>query len=268
MARGRARQRALDRLDALYRSGEYEEAEAGARDLAGTPSRPWGKPGPQFQARALAAKVAVAHGRGAEVLADLEALAAQIPPINDVAHLLLLSVRHDRAVVLDGQGRYTEAEAEALSILHALSRLAHVFPVWRPELQVLATLAHVLCGQGRHEEAEAIARGNLPRADSDSVAALHAALVRSLNGQSRYEEALDLARSFTPEPDRAACGRLGLVTAEALYGMERRDEAEAAVREVLTDGERCLHPAHPRIREARALLARITGEGPGRKPGE
>jgi hypothetical protein len=51
-------------------------------------------------------------------------------------------------------------------------------------------------------------------------------------------------------------------TAVALHGLGRRSEAEAAVREALTDCERFLHPDHPRIREARTLLARITTEDP------
>ncbi|MFD5495416.1 hypothetical protein ACFYY3_08255 [Streptomyces sp. NPDC001812] len=51
-------------------------------------------------------------------------------------------------------------------------------------------------------------------------------------------------------------------TAAALHGLGHRSEAEAAAREALADCERSLHPAHPRIREARTLLARITADDP------
>ncbi|CAM5260472.1 hypothetical protein SVIOM342S_06586 [Streptomyces violaceorubidus] len=65
-----------------------------------------------------------------------------------------------------------------------------------------------------------------------------------------------------PQPPRHAAGYRDLVTAEALHGLGRRAEAEAAVRRSLADCESRLHPAHPRTGEARALLARVTGEDP------
>ncbi|MFF9219254.1 hypothetical protein [Streptomyces viridosporus] len=50
--------------------------------------------------------------------------------------------------------------------------------------------------------------------------------------------------------------------AEALHGPGRRGEAEAAVRRALTDCGHRLRPARPRVREARARPARVTGEEP------
>ncbi|MFF1295219.1 MULTISPECIES: hypothetical protein [unclassified Streptomyces] len=51
-------------------------------------------------------------------------------------------------------------------------------------------------------------------------------------------------------------------TAAALHGLGHRSEAETAARQALTDCERSLHPEHPRLRQARTLLADITAGGP------
>ncbi|CAL9598805.1 hypothetical protein SUDANB176_05389 [Streptomyces sp. enrichment culture] len=262
-ARDSAREELFARLELQYKAGEYEEVEATARALAGVPRPPWRKRSlPQWQARTLATGVAVAHGRGAEVMTELEELIAELEPVDAEAHVLRLVVRNNRVTVLVGQERYEEAESEALGILREVTRLAHLTPLWKLELSALENLAAALCGQARFEEAEDIARGNLPRAEEPALAALHATLVHSLNGQGRYGEALAEARRCTPHQARKDSGRLDLVTAEALRGLGRRGEAEAAARRALTDCGRHLHPAHPRIREARALLARIAEEGP------
>ncbi|MEV5998635.1 tetratricopeptide repeat protein [Streptomyces griseomycini] len=262
-ARDSAREELFARLELQYRAGEYEEVEAAARAFAAAPRPPWRKrPLPQWQARTLATGAAVAHGRGAEVMAELEALIAELKPADAEAHALRLVVRDNRVTVLVGQERYEEAEGEALGILREVTRLAHPAPLGKLELGALGNLAAALCGQARFDEAEEIARGNLPRAEEPALAALHATLVHSLNGQGRYEEALAEARRNTPHQARRDSGRLDLVTAQALRGLGRRGEAEAAARRALTDCGRHLHPSHPRIREARSLLARITEEGP------
>jgi tetratricopeptide (TPR) repeat protein len=108
-----------------------------------------------------------------------------------------------------------------------------------------------------------VARGNLSRAKGPAAGVLHTTLARSLHGQGRHEEALTEIGRSPAQPPRYAAGYLDLVTAEALYGLGRRAEAETAVRRALTDCERRLHPAHPRTGEARALLARVTGEEAG-----
>ncbi|MFI8950859.1 tetratricopeptide repeat protein [Streptomyces sp. NPDC053750] len=247
------------RLRAMSAEGRYEEVEAEARALAALPRRPWRRRPPHWEARVLATGTAVMHGRGAEVLDELETLIAELEPVDLNARFLRLIARGNRVAALSGLRRYAEAETEALAILSELTRIAHRTPVWRLEVTILTHLAAVLCGQGRHEEAEAIARGNLPRAEQPTAAVLHATLVRSLNGQGRHEEALAEARRSAP-PQPHAAGHLDLVTAEALYGLGRRAEAETTVRRALGDYERRLHPDHPRFREARALLARVTGE--------
>ncbi|WP_399889744.1 hypothetical protein ACGH7X_28210 [Streptomyces sp. BBFR51] len=256
------------RLRAMAKQGRYEEVEAEARALAALPRRPWRRRPPHWEARVLATGTAVMHGRGAEVLHELEALIAELAPADLNAQVLRLIARGNRVAALSGLRRYAEAETEALGILSELTRIAHRTPVWRLEVNTLVHLAAVLCGLARHEEAEAVARGNLPRAEGPAVAVLHATLARSLNGQGRCEEALAEVRRSLPRPPRYAGGYLDLVTAEALYGLGRRAEAEAAVRRALTDCEQQLHPAHPRIGEARALLARITGEEPREEDGE
>ncbi len=86
--------------------------------------------------------------------------------------------------------------------------------------------------------------------------------MRALNGQGRYEETLAVARRFAPPPQRADSGLVDLFTGAAQLGLGRLGEAEAAARRALTDCERQLHPAHPRTREVRDLLARVTGEHP------
>ncbi|WP_405817568.1 tetratricopeptide repeat protein [Streptomyces sp. NBC_00838] len=257
-----SRRVALDRIQNLLQAGGFEQAEAEARALAAS-SRTRGD-GPDlisWPARSLAAGAAVAHGRGAELLPELDTLIKELRQTTGADRQLLLAVRSNRAAVLVQQDRHTEAEAEAMDILRGTTRIAHLTEVWRIELNALTNLAAALNGQGRYEEAEAIARGNLPRADGPA-AFLHCALVRSLNGQKRYGEALAEARRYTPAGGRTASGTLGIVTARALHGLGRRDEAEAAAREALTACEQSLHPAHPRIKEARTLLAHITAEGP------
>lgn len=266
--RGRSRETAtLERLQQLWQEGEYEEVEAGARALEAESAR-LRKRGRAlavaWQAKALATAAACAHGRGAQVLAELESLTAELKGTAGRGRTLLLLIRSNHMLVLNSQGRYAEAEAAGLDILRDLTLLKHLTPVWELELCVLDNLVDALCGQARYEEAEAIARGNLPRAKGTAVAALHCGLVHSLNGQGRYEEALTEARRLSPPWDRGQSGSLGMGTAGALHGLGRRSEAEAAAREALTDCERFLHPDHPRIREARTLLARVTaGDPPG-----
>ncbi|MCX5170395.1 hypothetical protein ACWD64_20735 [Streptomyces antibioticus] len=82
--------------------------------------------------------------------------------------------------------------------------------------------------------------------------------MRSLNGQKRYAEALTEAHRLTLRWDRCQSGDLGIATAVALHGLGRRSEAEATVREALNECERFLHPDHPRVQEARTLVAHIT----------
>jgi tetratricopeptide (TPR) repeat protein len=247
----------------MSKEGRYEEVEAEARTLAALPRRPWRRRPPHWEARVLATATAVMHGRVAEVMNELDTLIAELEPVGLNSQMLRLIARSNRVVALSGLRRYAEAETEANGILRELTGIAHRTPVSGLEVNTLGHLAAVLCGLARHEEAEAIARGNLPRADGPAVAVLHATLARSLNGQGRYEEALAEVRRSVPQPPRYAGGYLDLVTAEALYGLGRRAEAEDAVRRALTDCERLLHPDHPRIGEARVLLARVSDEGPG-----
>lgn len=261
--RDRTRRKTLARIEDLLHDGRYEEAEAAARALDATPRRPWQRPRREWEARTHATYAAVALGRTAEVLPELEELIAGLEPLNDAVLVLRLVARNNRAVALVGLERYPEAEAETLAVLRQVARLSHLHRLAGLEMCALETLAQALCGQGRHEEAEAIVRGNLYRAGAHSLAPLLATLTRSLNGQGRYEEALAEARRSIPVVDRAESGHLGLVTAQALLGLGRREEAEAAVRRALAECERDLHPAHPRTAEARALLARVTGEEPG-----
>ncbi|MFG2680042.1 hypothetical protein [Streptomyces sp. NPDC048392] len=250
------------RLRTMTRQGRYEEVEAEARALAALPRRPWRRRPPHWEARVLATGTAVMHGRVTEALDELDRLIAELEPVGLNSQMLRLTARGNRVVALSGLRRYAEAETEALGILRGLSRIAHRAPVSRLEANTLGHLAAVLCGLARHEEAEAVARGNLPRTDGPAVAVLYATLARSLNGQGRHEEALTEVRRSVPHPPRYAGGYVDLVTAEALSGLGRRAEAETTARRALTDCERQLHPSHPRLGEARALLARVTGEEP------
>lgn len=268
MIRGRSREAAaLECLHQLWKEGKYEEVEARARALeaeaeSGRRRRRGRGIAVARHAKVLATAAACAHGRGAQVLTELESLTAELHEMAGPGRVLLLMIRSNHMLVLNSEGRCGEAEAEGLDILRELTRLKHLAPVWHVELCVLDNLVDALCGQARYEEAEAIARGNLPRAERGTIAALHCGLVRSLNGQGRYDEALTEARRFAPRWDRGLSGSLGLGTAVALHGLGRRSAAETAVREALTDCERFLHPDHPRIREARTLLARITADEP------
>ncbi|MFE2580666.1 hypothetical protein [Streptomyces sp. NPDC059378] len=250
----------LDQVADLYAAGEFEEAEAEARALAAAPrvrgGDPWLVP---WLAMFSATGAAIAHGRGAQVLPELEAMIAAAAQMDGGLYLRgkRLELRSDRVLVLVQQDRCAEAEAEALDILRAITRLAYFTEVWQSELEALAYLAGAVNGQGRYEEAEAIARGNLPRADEPTAAVLHRVLVDSLNGQGRYEEALAEVRWLAPV-GRAGSGAADLATAAALHGLGRRSEAEAAARSALAACEEFLHPDHPRIRDARVLLTRIT----------
>ncbi|MGV9593236.1 tetratricopeptide repeat protein [Streptomyces tendae] len=248
------------RLKAMTSEGRYEEVEAEARTLAALPRRPWRRRPPHWEARVLATGAAVMHGRTAEALDELDTLIAELEPVGLNSQMLRLIARSNRVVALSGLRRYAEAETEANGVLRELNQIAHRAPVATLEINTLGHLATVLCGLARHEEAEAVARGNLPRAKGTGAGVLNTTLARSLNGQGRYEEALAEVRRSPPRSPRYAAGYQDLVGAEALYGLGRRAEAEDAVRRSLADCERQLHPAHPRTAEARALLARITGE--------
>lgn len=266
-ARGRAtssQRVALERIQGLLEAGSFEQAEAEARALAASPRGRGGDPElVSWLARSLAAGAAVGHGRGAELLPEIETLITELEQTAGADRQLLLAVRSNRAAILVQQDRHAEAEAEVRDILRGATRIAHLAKMWRIEVNALANLAAALNGQGRYEEAEAVARGNLPRAEGPSAAFLHRALVRSLNGQSRYEEALAEARRDTADVGRTASGTLEIVTAGALHGLGRRGEAEATARRAVAACEQSLHPAHPRIKEARTLLTRIVAEEPG-----
>lgn len=247
----------------LADEGRFEEAEAEARacqEAARRLRRRRRRLTMTWYAQVTATAVACAHGRGTEVLAEMEALVAELDGMTGSGRTLLLLVRHNRATILDWQGRHAEAEAEEQALLRELSHLKHLgTKVWKLELTVLDGLADALCGLGRHQEAEAIARGNLPRAEGvkGAEAALHCTLVRSLNGQGRYAEALTEARRFTPPWERGHTGKLDLVTATALHGLGRHGEAAETARRALADCARHLHPSHPRLAEIRTLLARL-----------
>ncbi|MFG2424657.1 hypothetical protein ACGFWD_37180 [Streptomyces sp. NPDC048448] len=91
----------------------------------------------------------------------------------------------------------------------------------------------------------------------------------SLNGQGRYEEALAESGQPTPPAFRAGSGQSAMARAAALHGLGRNDEAVMTVRQALRECEQFLHPTHPRMREARELLARITaGDPPSEAPDE
>ncbi|MFD8423200.1 hypothetical protein [Streptomyces sp. NPDC059466] len=244
-------------------AGEFEEAEARARALAVAP-RVWGGDPliVSWLARSSAATAAIRHGRGAEVLPELETLITEVERTaagSPDLRAMLLVLRSNRIAVLIQQDRCAEAEAEAKDILRAITRLAHLTDVRATELDAVAKLADALNGQGRYEEAEASARGNLPRADELTADDLRHILVRSLNGQGRYEEALTEVRRLAPVA-RADSGKVDLAKAQALHGLGNRAEAEATARRALIACEQLLHPAHPRTQEARTLLALITVE--------
>ncbi|MFD8762300.1 tetratricopeptide repeat protein [Streptomyces mirabilis] len=255
----------LHRLQELSAAGEFEEAEARARALAAAP-RVWGGDPliVSWLARSSAATAAIRHGRGAETLPELETLITEVERTVEGGpelRAMLLGLRSNRVAVLVQQDRCTEAEAEAKDILRAITRLAHLTEVRDTELAALINLAAALNGQGRYEEAEAIARGNLTRADELTADDLRHILARSLNGQARYEEALVEVRRLAPV-NRADSGAVDLAKARALHGLGRRSEAETTARQALTVCEQFLHPAHPRIQDARTLLTRIAAEDP------
>ncbi|MFJ3222612.1 tetratricopeptide repeat protein [Streptomyces sp. NPDC086783] len=257
---------ALKELLSLVKADRYEEVEVRARALATTPHRNGGRDAMTvWLARTFAASAAVLHGRGEEVLPELDALSAELAHTSGTDRTVLLVNRVSRATVLIRLERYTEAEAEVSDVLRAVTRLAHLTDVWDVELSALSCLAEVLCALGRYEEAEAVARGNLPRAKGSRATSLRCLLAQSLNGQGRYEEALAECRAPTAPVSRAGTGYLDMVTAAALHGLGHRGEAETAARQALDDCERLLHPSHPRIGKIRALLADITAEEP---PGE
>ncbi|MEU0783003.1 hypothetical protein ABZ341_15640 [Streptomyces sp. NPDC006173] len=247
--------------------GEYEDAEVRAQAFADRPRRPWDRSSshlPVWLARTIAVTAAVLHGRRGHVLPELDALAAELRETSGGDRTVLLVLRINRAVVLLGEEQYGKAEAEASDVLGEVTRLAHLAQVADLELSALACLAEALCGQNRFEEAEAVARGNLPRAAGNRASSFRYLLVCSLNGQGRYEEALAEAVQPTPPVSRAGSGQPAMAAAAALHALDRRDDAEVTARQALSACEEFLHPDHPRIREARDLLTRITAGEPPR----
>lgn len=245
-------------------TGEYEEVEAQAQALAARPRRAWERhPEPVWLARAYALSAAVLYGRREHVLTELDSLAAELQQTSGGYRKILLVAQVARAVVLNGEERYAEAESQATDILREVTRLSHLTHVADIELSALACLAEAMCGLGRYEEGEAIARGNLPRATENRAASLRCLLVHSLNSQGRYEEALAESRQPMPPASRAGSGASAMVLAAALHGLGRRDEAKATAHQALDECKQFLHPTHPRIRQAQELLAHITaGDSP------
>jgi hypothetical protein len=106
-----------------------------------------------------------------------------------------------------------------------------------------------------------VARGNLSRATGDRAASSRCLLVHSLNGQHHYAEALTESERPSPPTSRARNGRSAMAAATALHGLGRRHVAVLTARQAACECERFLHPAHPRIREAREPLARLAADG-------
>ncbi|MFE5537084.1 hypothetical protein [Streptomyces sp. NPDC056492] len=191
------------------------------------------------------------------MLAEQEALIEELEQLDGANRDLLLSARLNRAWVLIDEGRPAEAEVEARVVLRALTQLKHLTEVWQLELSALKCLGDTLCAQDEYEEAETIARGNLPRAEKQLATRLHRLLIHSLSGQGRHEEALAESRRTFPKLPPYASGELELARAVALHALGRTSEAETEARRALAACEPYLHPAHPRVGEVHALLARI-----------
>ncbi|MFE6909648.1 tetratricopeptide repeat protein [Streptomyces erythrochromogenes] len=241
----------------LLQEGSFEAAEERARALVAVRESARGRdrrPATLWEGRYTAALVAVLHGRGTTVLAELDALITGLEQLPVTSRQLQLRARILRAWVLLDEGRPAEAEDEAETVLRALTRNMYVTDVWELELIALVCMGDVLCALERHAEAEAIARGHLPRAEGDLAAGLHLLLRRSLSGQGRHEEALAEAARHRPDPSPAQSGAHELATAVALHGAGRHDEAREEARRALTACERHLHPGHPRVAEIRDML--------------
>lgn len=250
----------LDYVDSLVTEGRFADAEARARRLIAARQGVWGRdrrPVTVWQARYLAIWAAAVHGRGAAVLAELEALITEFEQLSGAIRQLLLYARVSRGWVLIGEGRPAEAQAEAEDVLRASTRIGQLTDVLRLELCALNLLGESLCAQDLHGEAEAIARGNLLRDEKQTDTGFHLLLISSLSGQGRHEEALTESRECSPRPFPGASGELELATAVALHGLGRNDEARAEALRALAACEWYLHPAHPRVGEIHVLLARI-----------
>ncbi|MFE1230574.1 hypothetical protein [Streptomyces sp. NPDC058745] len=248
----------MDDVHELVREGRFEAAEALARTVIAARQGKRGRdrrPVTVWQATYYAVMAATVHGRGAATLAEQEALIEELQQVGGANRALLLSTRLNRAYVLIDEGRPTEAEVEARAVLRALTQLSHLIRVWQIELCALDCLGHALCAQHKYEEAEAIARGNLPQTEGLWPASLQRLLIRSLSGQGRHEEALAESSKTFPELPSAS-GELELAKAEALHALGRSREAETEARRALAACERYLHPAHPRMGDVHAMLAR------------
>ncbi|MET9048732.1 FtsK/SpoIIIE domain-containing protein, partial [Streptomyces sp. NPDC004362] len=92
--------------------------------------------------------------------------------------------------------------------------------------------------------------------------ALSLALTHTPQEVGVYGLALAESRQPTPPASRAGSGQSAMVVAAALHGLGRRDEAEMMARQAVDECKQFLHPTHPRIREARDLLAQITAGDP------
>ncbi|MFJ7065984.1 tetratricopeptide repeat protein [Streptomyces sp. NPDC101115] len=204
-----------------------------------------------------ATAAAIAHGRGADVLVELEVLIKDMESSYSRHRELLLATRLHRAWVLIDLERPAEAEAEARDVLRSVARLRPLAEMGDIELWAVLCLGDALCAQHRYEEAEAIARGNLRRADRRPERGLRILLARALSGLGRHEEALAEAHGTAPECSPGTSGELELATAVALHGLGRRSEAREEARRALSACERFFLPSHPRVGKIHALLDRI-----------
>ncbi|WP_432167923.1 tetratricopeptide repeat protein [Streptomyces sp. bgisy031] len=247
---------------ALYKAGQYAEAEAEARAVARSLPR---ADSYAPLALSIAALATGAQGRHADAVATYDEALPTFGRIFGVHHWQTLKLRSDRAQELAALGRHAECEAECAAVARTADRGAG------PEMQELAAatrngLVFALNAQGRHPEAEALARKALaahPEPDRLSLV-LRLGLARSLNGQARHQEAMaeadradDLRRSLPEEHRRPETGAVELAVATALLGLRRGTEARLRAAAAHDACLASFGPDHRRTVEARVLLDRI-----------
>jgi tetratricopeptide (TPR) repeat protein len=181
-------------------------------------------------------------------------------------------LQYDIAVVLLGQGHYSESEATLREVINACEQV--LGPEHPDTLESRTRLALVLCNEGKYTEAEVEDRAVLKLIEKVlGPEHRHTLLSRGtlawiLLNEGKYTEAEAEDRAVLklrekvlgPEDPDTLMSRY--ILALVLSGEGKYTEAEAEDRAVLKLREKVLGPEHPETLESRYILAGVlSGEG-------
>jgi tetratricopeptide (TPR) repeat protein len=247
-----------NRIQELYRSGNYKEAEATAEKYVALARGRYGERHPKFAtANFWLGSILESQGRYAEAELLYQRALAIAENALGPDHTAVGTDLNNLAVLYEDQGRYAEAEPlyqRALAIAEKALRSDHLDVGIR-----LNNLAHLYEGQGRYAEAEPLYQRALAIAEK-ALGPGHPTVGRLLNNlavlyedQGRYAEAEPLKKRTLAidekalGPDHPDVGKDLNNLAHLYEGQGRYAEAEPLYQRALAIAEKALGPGHPTV---------------------